>query len=37
MGLNGSNLQTIKQVNRGMVLRLILLDIQTNRSDISRA
>ena len=36
MALYGSNLQTIKYKNSGMVLRLILLGLQTNRSAISK-
>lgn len=34
--LSGAKLQTIKQINRGMVLQLILKGIRTNRTDISK-
>ncbi|MDR1440748.1 MAG: ROK family protein [Clostridiales bacterium] len=36
MELSGSKLQTIKHKNAGMVLRLILLGLQNNRSAVSR-
>ena len=36
MDLSGSKLRTIKYKNMGLVLRMILMGLQTNRSDISK-